>query len=119
MKFIPERNAIFEITQPSNGAKNTKAPTKQPKIQECDALQNKLNSIYNDKEKDNKEKLKLIRDLFHDEIMTFYKNSFDDLVNISREEVMGEYLIDFYTERMRCSDSLLKKYEFLTKEYQN
>ena len=119
MKFIPERNAIFEITQPSNGAKNTKAPIKQPKIQECDALQNKLNSIYNDKEKDKKEKLKLIRDLFHDEIMTFYKNSFDDLVNISREEVMGEYLIDFYTERMRCSDSLLKKYELLTKEYQN
>jgi len=51
--------------------------------------------------------------------MTFYKNSFDDLVNISREEVMGEYLIDFYTERMKCSDSLLKKYELLTKEYQN
>ena len=119
MKFIPEKNAIFEITQPSNAAKNIKTPLKPAKTLECDALQNKLNSIYNDKEKENKEKLKLIHDLFHDEIMTFYKNSFDDLVNISREEVMGEYLIDFYTERMRCSDSLLKKYELLTKEYQN
>ena len=58
-------------------------------------------------------------DLFNEEVIDFYKNSFMDIVQTSKEQVTNQYLSEFHTERSGNADVILQKYNMLCKEYQN
>lgn len=58
-------------------------------------------------------------DLFNEEVIEFYKNSFMDIVQTSKEQVTNQYLSEFHNERSGNADVILQKYNMLCKEYQN
>jgi hypothetical protein len=58
-------------------------------------------------------------DLFNEEVIEFYKNSFTDIVQISTEQITNQYLSEFQAERAQNAEAILQKYAMLSKEYQN
>ena len=89
------------------------------KHEEADQLAGKLSKIYKNSDLDNKQKIAQMADLFNEEVIEFYKNSFTDIVQISTEQITNQYLSEFQAERAQNAEAILQKYAMLSKEYQN
>ena len=77
-------NAIEGQPQTSDGSdvrgNETAAQLEKKKNDEADAMQAKLTKIYKNGDIDNKQKIAEMVDLFNEEVIEFYKNSFMDIV---------------------------------------
>lgn len=121
--MIQEKITAIEA-QPQPTADETQNPlpallNDKKKHEEADQLQVKLQKIYKNGDLDNKQKIAQMADLFNEEVIEFYRNSFTDIVSISTEEITNQYLSEFHAERSQNAEGILQKYTMLSKEYQN
>ena len=82
-------------------------------------MQATVQKLYKNGELDNKQKIAQMADLFNEEVIEFYKNSFIDIVQASKEQITNQYLSEFHSERAQNAEMILQKYAMLSKEYQN
>ena len=58
-------------------------------------------------------------ELFNNEVIEFYKNSFTDIIKTSQEAASNEFLSEFHADRDKTADIIYKKWTLLSKEYSN